>query len=321
MASYTKRKDGKWRAQIARKGVRRSKIFATKQLAKDWASREEYLILNAKPVGETATLGEAMHRYAREVSPTRRGERWEVVRLKKLRTYPFSEIIMADLAASDFAEWRDKRLKEVSPGTVKREMELISGVLSVARKEWGYITVNPMADVRRPSKPPARDRLVTKDELDALAISAGDDLSNATARVFHSFLFAIETAMRAGEITGLTWESVDLNKRVAFLPRTKNGTSRHVPLSSEAVRLLQALPHADPIFNLDDASRDALWRKLRDRAGIVGLRFHDSRHEAITRLAKKLHVLDLARMVGHRDLRQLQFYYNERAEDIARKLD
>ncbi|KFI24128.1 site-specific integrase, partial [Paenirhodobacter enshiensis] len=130
-----------------------------------------------------------------------------------------------------------------------------------------------------------------------------------------------ETAMRAGEIAGLVWDRVDLTKRVAHLDHTKNGRPRDVPLSSEAVRLLEALPHVDPVFGLESRQLDALWRKLRDRAGVAGLTFHDSRHAAITRLSKKLDVLALARMVGHTDLRQLQTYYNETAEELARRLD
>ena len=127
--------------------------------------------------------------------------------------------------------------------------------------------------------------------------------------------------MRSGEIVGLTWERVDLERRVAHLPLTKNGTARDVPLSQEAVRLLEALPRLTPAFGLTDAQRDILWRKLRARAKVDGLTFHDARHQAITNLAKKLDVLPLARMVGHRDIRQLMTYYNETAEDLAKRLD
>ena len=67
-------------------------------------------------------------------------------------------------------------------------------------------------------------------------------------------------------------------------------------------------------------SLDALFRKARDRAMIEGLTFHDSRHEAITRLAGRLDVLELARMVGHRDLRMLMVYYNKTAAELADKL-
>ena len=66
---------------------------------------------------------------------------------------------------------------------------------------------------------------------------------------------------------------------------------------------------------------DALFRKYRDKAGIDNLHFHDTRHEAVTRLAKKLDVLDLARMIGHRNLKTLMVYYNATAEELAQKLD
>lgn len=181
-----------------------------------------------------------------------------------------------------------------------------------------------MAEVRKPPEPPPRVRRVSAEELERLALSAGSDLTRATARTFHSFLFAIETGMRISEIVGLEWERLDLEDRVAKLAMTKNGTSRDVPLSHEAVRLLEALPSAGTkaggVYQLTAGQVDALWRKLRDRAGIENLHFHDSRHEAITRLEKKLDVLSLARMVGHRNLNELMTYYNESAKDLAKRL-
>jgi integrase len=92
-------------------------------------------------------------------------------------------------------------------------------------------------------------------------------------------------------------------------------------LSSRAVSLLEALPKLDPVFGLSSRQLDVLFRKLRDRAGVEGLTFHDSRHAAITALSRKLDVLALARMVGHTDLRQLRVYYNESAEELAKRLD
>jgi integrase len=320
MASITKHGKG-YRAAVARRGVRMTKVFATKAEAKDWAARQEYLILNAQAVASGQPFGDVLERYAREVSPAKRGARWEQIRLERFRLDDIAKINIGDLRAADFAAWREARLKQVSPGTVRREMVLLSAVLTVARKEWGLIKESPLTDVRKPSSPPPRDRLVTDDELQRLAISAGGDLTNSTARAFHAFLFAIETAMRAGEVIGLTWAHVNLESRVCHLPMTKNGTARDVPLSQEAVRLLRALPHADPVFGMSSRQIDALWRKLRDRAGVADLHFHDARHTAITRLSKKLDVLALARMVGHRNLSQLMAYYNETAADLAKRLD
>jgi integrase len=125
--------------------------------------------------------------------------------------------------------------------------------------------------------------------------------------------------MRAGEILGLSADTVDAERRFARLPRTKNGSAREVPLSREAVRLWQALPGDG--FDLTSAQLDALWRKIKTKAGVSDLRFHDARHEAITRLSRRLDPLALAKAVGHRDIRMLMIYYDESAEDLARRLD
>lgn len=149
-------------------------------------------------------------------------------------------------------------------------------------------------------------------------------MSLSSQRVAVCFLFAIETAMRSGEILGLTSRTVDIDRRVAHLPLTKNGGARDVPLSSRAVALLKMLPAVDegkPLFALPAASRDALFRKAKEKAGIADLTFHDTRHEAITRLSKKLDVLALARMTGHTNLSELRTYYNESAEELAKRLD
>ncbi len=319
MASITKSKTG-WRAQIARRGIRTSKHFPTQKEAKDWATRTEYEILNGDKIAAKSLLGGLFDRYAREVSTTKRGERWEVIRLKNLGKDRIAKIKLEDLAAKDFADWRDRRLKEVAPASVIREMQLMSSVLNVARREWGMINSNPLSDVRKPPKPAPRDRLPTKDEIERMHYCAGDDLSKATARAYHAFRFAVATAMRAGEICNLTWDCVDLDRRVAHLKQTKNGRPRDVPLSSQAVSLLEALPKNERVFGLEPRQLDALFRKTRDRAGVVGLTFHDSRHAAITALAKKLEVLELARMVGHTDLKMLMVYYNESAESLAKRL-
>ncbi len=143
-----------------------------------------------------------------------------------------------------------------------------------------------------------------------------------TQAVAVAFLFAIETAMRQGEICKMTPEMVD--GAVVHLPKEvcKNGHKRDVPMTKRALELLSLLPTPDvdhpTCFMIKADSMSVLFRKACASCMIEGLHFHDSRHEAITRLAKKLHVLDLARMTGHRDLKQLQIYYNESAHDIAK---
>lgn len=316
MASI-RRVAGRWQVQVARQGVRKSKSFENKSEAKDWAAKIEHEILRGVREPGSAIFRDVLDRYARTVSPTKRGARWEIIRLERLKLDKLAELRMNELRPGDFADWRDRRLQEVAPNSVIREMGLLSSVLTRARREWGLIEKNPLSDVVRPRPPEPRDRRVTQDEIDALLEHGGGDLGKTTGRAVHAFLFAIETAMRAGEILAL--RNADIDGPVARLTQTKNGRSRDVPLSSEALRLWGQLPGDG--FELDAGVLDTTFRRVRDRAEIKDLHFHDSRHEAITRLADRVDVLDLARMVGHTDLNQLRTYYNKSAADIAKLLD
>lgn len=329
MASFTKT-GTTWRAQIYVNGVRESSTFATKAKAQAWAAQRETELRSQKETGILAgkTCGDAFDRYLKEVSPHKRGHRWESLRLKAMSEadigkVKFKNIKLSDLNADAIGQWRDSRLSEVAGSTINRDLNLLSHVLNTARKEWGWMAHSPTKDVRRPKNPAPRDRRITQDEIDRLCVSFGFDGSPVATKnqaVAVAFLFAIETAMRAGEICALRPEWID--GRVVHLPATavKNGVKRDVPLSKRAVELLELLPQ-DKLFDIKSSSLDALFRAGRDRANIEGLTFHDTRHEAITRLSKKLGVLELARAVGHRDLKMLQVYYNESAADIAARLD
>lgn len=315
MASIRKHGKG-WRAEIARRGIRKSKVLPSRQEARDWAAREEMLIGGGDKVAAATLVGDVFERYAREVSTTKKGARWEIVRLEKLGRDPLARMRLSEVEPRHLAAWRDARLKEVSGATVKREMEVLSGVFQQCVREWGLLRVSPLADVKRPRPSKPRDRLPTRDELDRLAEAAGG-LDTLTGRAHHAWLFAIETAMRAGEICGLRAD--DVRGRVAHLENTKSGKPRDVPLSSRALELWQEVPNG---FGLTPRQLDTAWRRLRDRAGVKGLNFHDSRAEAATRLAQKLEPLELAKMLGHSDLSMLiRVYYRESAETIARKLD
>jgi integrase len=217
-------------------------------------------------------------------------------------------------------------------------MNLWGALFSIAVREWRWLSGNPAKGVKRPTEPPARRRGVTPEEI-AKIVSNLNGVAGGQVKI--AFLLALETAMRAGEILGLTWDHVDLQNRVVTLPVTKNGDSRQVPLSNAAVGILKshAMENAalddeskmpekgcDPVFTITGATLDVLFRRARDKAIVdcpscSTVRFHDARGEAITRLAKKVDVLQLARIVGHRDLKSLLIYYSESAAEIAKKLD
>lgn len=331
MASYRKRSGG-WRAEVAKLGVRDSQTFDSKAAAVAWATAREVEIASRNGKSRstvTMTLSEGLRRYKHDVSPSKAGQRWEELRLDNFdKSLECVGELMSAITSEQIAQWRDSRLKTVQTSTVRREMTLLSSVFEIARTEWKACLVNPVRDTRRPSNMPHRERRVAQSEIAALinrfGFVEGQAPTTMLQELAYAFLIAIETAMRQGEILGMTAKWVKLPERFVRLPKTKNGSSRNVPLSKRAGELLEPLYRGkgpdDRLFRLESGSADTLFRRIRDELNIDGLTFHDTRHEAITRLARKVDVLDLARITGHKDLKSLMVYYNATAAELAERL-
>lgn len=310
----------RWRVQVRRQGQPDlNKTFGTKARAREWAIQVE-----AGLEGDTRkllkhTLGDAFRAYAEEVSPGKRGARWERVRLAALGKDAIAKLPIMAVDSERLGKWRNARLEQVGPATVRRELNLLQSVFEVARVEWKWVKSNPVKDVRKPQEPPPRRRGVADAEVAKLAKHANGD---GYREVLAGFELGIESGMRAGEMWSLGRNQVNLKTRVAHLERTKNGDDRDVSLSPRAVRIIKALlaDGRPMLFTISNAVRDTLFRNLRTLAGLEDLHFHDSRSEAVTRLSKKLPILELADQIGHRDIKSLQAYYKPSAADRARRL-
>ena len=318
MASFHKLPSGLWRAQVARNGIRRSSTRNTKAAAQSWAAGvEAELVAVRRGEMPRKTVLQALERYRAEVSPKKRGARWELLRLDAYGREPWAQLWLTDLRPDHVAAWRDRRLAVVTQGTVQRDFNLLRAVFSVARKEWRWLNSDPMMGVARPGENRARTRRIGWREARAICRALGYPGESKSAEVARAFLIALRTGMRAGEILSLTPDAVDLRTRVAHLKNTKNGDDRSVPMTSAAARLFKGWYG----WTVTAASRDALFRKARERCGITDLHFHDARAEALTRLSKKVDVLTLAKISGHRDLNMLLHrYFRESAGDIASRL-
>lgn len=326
MASYKKR-GNKWRAFVRRNGISKSATFFSKTDAIKWATQIEVDILSER-FGLTVkkTVSEMMKRYAETISPQKKREQSDLSVVKQIRGSPLASLQLSLVKPKHVVEWRDALIQRTSSATAIRYLRVLKHAFNLAIQEWGWLKNNPFSGVKMPATPKPRERRITKEELTLLLkhsqYTKDGILEKTRQRVGASILFAIETAMRRGEIIGLTWENVDFKNRVAFLPETKNGSSRKVPLSREAIRILNQLPYlGEKCFCIKESNFMRIFSDLIKKAGIHNLHFHDTRHEAITRLAKKLNVLDLARMVGHKDIKMLMVYYNATAEEIAKLLD
>lgn len=323
MASIT-REGRRYKAEVRRAGVYRTKRFNTKTEAQLWAAEIEIQLGLGRAGDLKRTLYEAMEKYGDEVSPARKGARWEQIRLKKLMRDPLAQKLLCDISRDDLQRWIERQT--ISASSICRELNLLSAVFKKARINWNWMQHNPITDLQKPKKAAHRDRRISDGELARilLALDYSADSPVVSNRQFLAVaaLLALETAMRQGELFQLRWADVHLQQRFVRLHDTKNGTARDVALSKKAVALFESLPrHSDRVFPMPQESSAQIFRRAVALAGIEDFRFHDLRHEAITRLARKLDMLDLARMVGHRDVRSLQIYYNATASEIASRLD
>ncbi len=330
MAYYRRRVKG-WQVQIEKAGVRESSTFLTKAQAVAWATAREAEIMAGKR-GELPKryVSEALIKYAEEESPKKKGVRWEKIRLTKFgRDLSFRNRLISEVTQVDISLWRDSRLREVSPASVNREWNLLLSVFQIARKEWRWLDHIPFEDVKRPRNPKPRNRRISDTEIDAMCAALGytDDASIEFKQqeIAIAFLLAIETGMRAGELCSLHW--TDVRERTVHLNKTKNYDERFVPLSAGAVALFAKMRGRDEnrVFTFSSATLDTMFRKARSKVEkkipkISSLHFHDTRHEACTQLSGKLTVLELARVIGHRDLKSLLIYYNPTPEELAAKL-
>ncbi len=329
--AYIRRVKSGYRVQVERGEIRRSATWPTKAQATSWAAQQEAELLAIKHGAfPKKTLADALTRYVDEVSAKKKGERFERLRLEALRR-EFPALVsmqITDIDTPHLAAWRDKRLKTVSPGSVQREANLLRNVFSVARDEWRWCDHAPFKGMRMPGENAARDRRITPAEVKRivrwLGYRTGQRPETKQQEVALAVLLALRTAMRAGELLSLSASNVDLVRRVARVRhKTQHitGRPREVPLSKAAVRLLTPVMGDGPVFTVTSASLDTLFRKARDSLQIKALRFHDTRGEALTRFARKVDVLTLAKISGHKDLRvRMDHYGRESAADIASRL-
>lgn len=307
-------------AEVEKRGIREAKTFPTWNEANAWAASRELEIEEVKGVlpGRGKTLHDAIDRFIKEEAPKRKGGRWEAVRLNRIKK-EIPDKRLDKLTADDFTLWRNARLAEVQGPSVRREMNVLRSVFEAARCDWGWVKINPMADVKRPPNNPPRKATLSESDIATMckALDYSDDLPIILERqkVAVAMLIAVETGMRASELV-----SCVVSGKVARLTETKNGDEREVPLSARARALFARL---DNKLEINLGTLDTEFRSARKRAGLSGFTFHDTRATFCTRCARppsKVDVLTLARIIGHRDIKSLMIYYRESAEDIADRL-
>ncbi len=327
-----------WQVRIKRKGYpEAARTFDLKTEAEAWArqieSEMDRGVFVSRTEAESTTLTEALERYRREVTPVKRGAAIERFRLDRWARHPLACRSLASIRGKDVAGYVAERSQEgAAPATIHKELNLLSHLFNTARTAWGMESLTNPVDLvkgQRPKAPPGRDRRLVGDEQARLlaAARAYDAGPHAGVGIANIITWAIETAMRRGEIAAMRWEHLDRKARVLLIPETKTGTPRRVPLSTAALAVLEekttrcltlGLIEQGLIWSLRPDSISQAFERVCGAAGIAGLTFHDLRHEATSRLFEKgLNPVQVAAITGHKTLQMLKRYTHLRAEDLV----
>jgi len=326
VAAITNRGPLQWRARIRRRGYPTvSKTFETKADAEAWArqieSEMDRKVFISRAEAEQYTLSECLDRYIEEYIPRLKHGKREADRARALQRRPIAHRIMATIRAKDIADFRREREAEnVSGNTIRLDFALLSKLFNYARSDWGMESLqNPVELAAKPKPSRGRDRRLEKGE--------EEKLLKAASPIFQVvILFALATAMRREEIASLQWKNVSINNRSVYLPETKNSEARTVPLSTTALDILKTLPspeREERVFGMTANQITDTMKRVRKKAELENIRFHDLRHEATSRFFENtdLDVMEIKAITGHKTLQMLARYTHLRTALLADRLD
>jgi integrase len=357
--AYISQRGSYWRAEIRRRGYKPVyRTFDTKQQAQQWARRVEGEMDSGlyydRSESERTILREALERYRRDIVPEKRHPYQENRRIDRWVCHDLAYRTLSSLRGTDFARYRDeRRLAGRAENTIRLELQIVSHLFEIARKEWGMEgLLNPLDNIRKPTGSRARDRRLRPGEFEKLhrLLFASGNRWAAPA-----FELAIETSLRQGALFNVRWEWLDIGNRLIKFPPDARGADNKsapavLPLSRRAIDVLRHLAAiaedvdvriARSLYgpaNVDftglkgrvfGATTNAIicvWKRVIKSASIEDpeintLRWHDLRHEAASRLFEKgLHPMEVASITGHRSMQMLKRYTHLKPESLLDKL-
>ena len=310
--SYIRKYKNGYRCEVEKFGIRESRTFETKRLAQEWGKRRE-LEINPATVKapEVHLFHDVCDRYLRDVSSRKDGFKWETLRINAFKEH-FGNVPINELKQPNMAAWRDARVKEVTGGTVRREKTLLNHIFNVARLEWHYCDHKPFEGVSMPPDNQAREATWHWTQIrKVLRAPTTGKKGQEVKDVFHISLrtgLRLQEALKAPELFDKVRQVVDLPPELDKMNRR-----RVIPIGRIGARLLQRAP-----FVVDANEASTLFSDLLGCLGITGMMFRDSRATALTLLARKVDVMRLQKISGHKDVRMLSRYYRESAESISK---
>lgn len=274
-------------------------------------------------------LSALFHKYYEEIGKYKKSKRSISISINHfINSFPsIAEMSIHDITPQILTEWRNSRIKQVSVGTVLRDISLFSAIFTYAQKELFLLDTNPFFLMSKPQQPKPRNRRISDTEIDLILKAHNYEKGQVPVTteqfIAWSFLFAIETTMRQGEILAI--KRSNIFDDYIHLSETKNGDERDVPLSIQAKELLNLIPNtSERLINVGNGTFQNMFGNRIRKLGIEDLHFHDTRHEGITRLVKlrRIPIEILMKITGHKTPKILiNTYYNPTASEISKMLN
>jgi len=332
--AYIRKRKGKFSVAIRKKhGQRIYKTFDLKSDALSFAKETELQIQQNryKDISEASktTLKIVIQRYVREKIKNKADKKRERSKYNVILRNDICNKTLTDLRTSDFAKFRDQRLElGITNSTINRELSAMRVAIQTSIDEWDcWLPENPVKSSIKLTENPARERRLKAGEYEKLMVACKRNSKFSSPSIYWcpAINWAIETAMRLSEQLSLRWENINVVKRTAFIPAqmTKTKRSRTVALTDKALEVLKEIPrHINgKVFPMSLNYHNRGWRALCKRAGVEGLRWHDLRREAISRMFERgLSITEVQSLSGHLTLQMLSTYTQHDAETLAEKI-
>ena len=320
----------RWRAFVKAHNRTFTKTFAKKQDAQRWTTELEAQLNAGTVVAPSArTVSDAIDRYMRDVLVRKaEGTRLNQAAQLKWWRHAIGDLKLDEVTPALLVEARDELSRGRSAATVNRYLAALSHVFTQCAGEWQWLRYHPMRGVvQRLKEPPGRVRYLDRDEIEDF-LAACRQSSNSS--LFPVVLIALSTGMRRGEILGLRWKDVSLERRLIVLSKTKNRERRGIPITEqvlESLMSLQRYTHTDLLFPSSTVPPKPLdirapFNRALTAAGIEEFRFHDLRHTCASYLAMNgASEREIAEVLGHKSLSMVKRYSHLSREHLRGVLE
>ena len=336
MATY-RRRSGRVNVLVKVDGKQYSKTFDTKAEAQQWVKETERDLKGGPAASMTArqkeTFAMVMQEYKAQVTPTKSQAADEASYLDRLSEADFAIIDLMHLKLKHLTAYRDKRLVEdgVSPATVACDFRIMKAVATYA-PELGFPSVpaDLLKKVPLPRTTERPVRRVTDEEFDGLLWACKPSNPRRTDNALYMaplLQLALATGMRQGELCSLEWWMVDRTAGAITLPSaiTKTAKQRIIPITGRAEKALDALQglcdaKGKALGDVTQTAVELAWKRVKARSGI-NVRFHDLRHESISRFFEMgCTIPEVMTISGHKTVAALDIYTHANTSSLIARL-